>query len=145
MNTYKIKDSLFIIGDKVISYETHVATIEGNKLIEKGKYSRTTSKHIRLVSELLGLEIVHSKKKMKGSFFKFELGVVKLNETGNAISPKSSKIILNMLREGFSYELTVAASKNKISKKDWNLLEKPETLGKDLMRGVGLLSRIDII
>jgi hypothetical protein len=145
MNTYKIKDSLFIIGDKVISYETHVATIEGNKLIEKGKYSRTTSKHIHLVSELLGLEIVHSKKKMKGSFFKFELGVVKLNETGNAISPKSSKIILNMLREGFSYELTVAASKNKISKKDWNLLEKPETLGKDLMRGVGLLSRIDII
>ena len=30
-NTFKLKDNLFMIGNDIISYETHVATIEENK------------------------------------------------------------------------------------------------------------------
>lgn len=144
MNTYKIKDSLFIIGNKVISYETHVATIEGNKLIEKGKYSKTTTKHIYFVSELLGLELVSSSKKMKGSFFKFDIGAVMLNGTENAISPKTSIKILNRLKEGYSYDLAIMTLKNQIPKKDWELIEKPKTIQVDVEKGVRLLSRMGI-
>lgn len=47
--------NLHIEGNKVISYTTHVATIEGDKLLIHGYWSRTTSKHINEVARVYGL------------------------------------------------------------------------------------------
>jgi len=54
----KYKQNLRIEGNKVISYTTHVATIEGDKLIQLGWWSMTTQKHINYVAKELGLELV---------------------------------------------------------------------------------------
>jgi hypothetical protein len=54
----KYKANLRIEGSKVISYVTHVATIEGGKLIQLGYWSQTTQKHINYVANELGLELI---------------------------------------------------------------------------------------
>jgi hypothetical protein len=68
----KLASNLFRDGNNIISYETVVAQIKGSQLIELGKYSRTTSKHIHKVAALYGLEIVQAKKKQP--FYQFEMG-----------------------------------------------------------------------
>jgi len=55
MNRYK--DNLKVEGDKVYSYNTHVATIDGNKLYRLGWWSVTTSKHINYVAKEYGLTV----------------------------------------------------------------------------------------
>lgn len=59
----KVGHNMFVDGNKFISFTTHVATIDGNKLIENGKYSHTTSKHVRKYARLHGLEVVESKER----------------------------------------------------------------------------------
>lgn len=56
-NLPKYKDNLHLDGDKVISYVTHVATINhaDRKLLVHGYWSMTTSKHINYVAALYGL------------------------------------------------------------------------------------------
>jgi hypothetical protein len=61
----KIKDNLFIEGENVISYETVVAKIDGNNLIELGKFSKTTSKHVKAVAELYDLTVIPSTERPK--------------------------------------------------------------------------------
>lgn len=51
----KYKQNLSIIGNQVWSYSTHVATIEGNDLIQLGYWSQTTQKHINYVANQLDL------------------------------------------------------------------------------------------
>lgn len=51
----RYKQNLRIEGTKVISYTTHVATIEGRRLRVLGYWGRTTSKHINYVASELGL------------------------------------------------------------------------------------------
>ena len=68
----KIKNNLYLQSDKVISYETVVATISEGKLIEHGKYSNTTSKHIKDIADLFGLTIVPSTE--RPSFNKLPVG-----------------------------------------------------------------------
>jgi hypothetical protein len=50
--------NLRIDGDRVISYATHVATIEGSTLRVLGYWSKTTTKHINYVATELGLKKV---------------------------------------------------------------------------------------
>jgi hypothetical protein len=65
MNLQKYKQNLKIEGNKVISYVTHVATIEydenynktGN-LIQLGWWSQTTQKHINYVARELNLNLI---------------------------------------------------------------------------------------
>lgn len=54
------KQNLRIDGDKVISYATHVATIDraNSTLLVHGWWSKTTSKHINYVASELGLNKV---------------------------------------------------------------------------------------
>jgi hypothetical protein len=59
----KVGHNMFVDGNKFISFTTHVATIEGDKLIENGKYSATTSKHVSKYAKAMGLEVVRSKDK----------------------------------------------------------------------------------
>jgi hypothetical protein len=59
----KVGHNMFVDGNKFISFTTHVATIEGDKLIENGKYSATTSKHVSKYAKAMGLEVVRSKER----------------------------------------------------------------------------------
>ena len=56
----KYKQNLRIEGDKVISYTTHVATIDhkNGTLTVLGYWSKTTSKHINHVASELNLQII---------------------------------------------------------------------------------------
>ena len=55
--TLRVKPNLHIEGDSIISYETEVARIHPDGIEVFGKYSRTTSKQITLLAEMLGLPI----------------------------------------------------------------------------------------
>lgn len=44
---------------RVYSYDTHVATQQGDRLIELRYYSVTTRKHINYAAEQLGLRVQH--------------------------------------------------------------------------------------
>lgn len=56
----RYKQNLRIEGNRVISYTTHVATIDGNKLHELGWWSVTTQKHINYVAKELDLQLIKS-------------------------------------------------------------------------------------
>ena len=56
LNRYK--ENLRIDGDRVISYSTHVATIEGDRLRVLGYWSKTTTKPVNYVAAELGLKKV---------------------------------------------------------------------------------------
>lgn len=58
MNKYK--QNLKIVGDQVISYTTHVATINESEgiLYQLGWWSKTTQKHINYVAKELNLRII---------------------------------------------------------------------------------------
>tara|TARA_R100000654_G_scaffold21258_1_gene42853 strand:+ start:477 stop:656 length:180 start_codon:yes stop_codon:yes gene_type:complete len=58
MNLEKYKKNLRIEGNKVISYVTHVATIDGDKLRQLGYWSVTTQKHINYVARELNLNLI---------------------------------------------------------------------------------------
>ena len=58
MQLERYKQNLRIEGNKVISYTTHVATIDGNKLRQLGWWSVTTQKHINYVARELNLELI---------------------------------------------------------------------------------------
>ena len=51
----KHKVNLRLDGDKLYSYTTHVATVDGDKLIVLGWWSVTTSRHINYAARELGL------------------------------------------------------------------------------------------
>ena len=57
-NLERYKQNLRIDGNRVISYTTHVATIENGNLIQLGWWSRTTQKHINYVAQELGLNLI---------------------------------------------------------------------------------------
>jgi hypothetical protein len=44
--------------DYAKSYSTLVARVEDSKLIELGRWSKTTTKHVNYVAKQLGLELV---------------------------------------------------------------------------------------
>ena len=58
MRLERYNQNLRIEGNKVISYITHVATIEGNELHQLGYWSMTTQKHINYVARELNLKLI---------------------------------------------------------------------------------------
>lgn len=56
----KYKENLKIVGTQVISYTTHVATIDYSEgtLHQLGYWSKTTQKHINYVAKELNLSII---------------------------------------------------------------------------------------
>lgn len=62
----QIASNLSLDGNMVISYSTHVATIEGDKLILKAwkvngmSKSSTTTKHINKIARLYNLTIINA-------------------------------------------------------------------------------------
>ena len=58
MKMTRYRENLRVYDNKVYSYDTHVATIEGSNLHQLGYWSVTTQKHINYVASELGLNIV---------------------------------------------------------------------------------------
>ncbi len=54
--------NLKVENNKVISYTTHVATIQDKKLLVHGYWSQTTTKHINKVAAQFGLTKVDALK-----------------------------------------------------------------------------------
>lgn len=115
----KLKDNLFRVDNTIISYDTEVATISGNKLIEHGKYSRTTSKHISYAASLYGLEIVRAKE--KEPFYQYEYGV-KCGIPGT-LSRDASSAVSEKIKEGFDYIMALASIES-LGKKDMEIVNK---------------------
>ena len=57
----RYKQNLRIVGDKVYSYSTHVATIEHPNLIQHGWWSVTTQKHINYVAREYNLNTIDNR------------------------------------------------------------------------------------
>ena len=99
--TLKIRDNLFIEGgNSIISYRTHVATIENGRIIEHGKYSRTTSRQISYISGLTGLPVTPSKDKQ--GYWKFDFGV-RCESGTDSLSPVYSEEVLKSMQEGKTF------------------------------------------
>ncbi len=58
MKLLRYNQNLRIDGTRVISYTTHVATIENRNLIQLGWWSQTTQKHINYVAQELNLNLI---------------------------------------------------------------------------------------
>jgi hypothetical protein len=58
MKLRRYNQNLRIEGNKVISYVTHVATIDGSTLKQLGWWSMTIQKHINYVAQELNLELI---------------------------------------------------------------------------------------
>jgi len=120
MQTLKIKENLWVRGNDVISYETIVAKIVGDKLVELGKFSRTTSKHVQEVARRFRLKIEFTKKPKKEYFYKYEQGVK--CETPGALTQKTSLHISDAISEGMDY-LNATASVPNLPKRDLVIIE----------------------
>ena len=61
----RYRQNLHVEGSNVYSYDTHVATIKGNKLLRLGWWSQTTSKHINYVAREYGLTVIDATEEAK--------------------------------------------------------------------------------
>lgn len=93
---YQLSPNLFLDGNKVFSYTTHVAEIKKDKLEVFGKYSRTTSKHIYHVSKIFDLPVEINKDKQK-DFYKLPMGIAAVSPKEKCLSQKTSLFILGKL------------------------------------------------
>ena len=121
METLKLGDNLFRKENEIISYDTIVAHIEDDKLIEHGRYSRTTSKHIGHVARLFNLSVVRAKNKEDG-FYKYDRGEIQINLPG-ALSIKTSTTIATLMGTGSTFLQAVAVIE-KMPKKDLVIVNK---------------------
>jgi hypothetical protein len=121
METLKLRENLFRKGDQIISYDTVVAHIEDDKLIEHGRYSRTTSKHIGHVARIFNLSVVHAKNKEDG-FYKYDTGEISVNIPG-ALSLKTSTTIATLMGTGSTFLQAVAVIE-KMPKRDLEIIDK---------------------
>jgi hypothetical protein len=54
----KYRENLRQDHDRILSYDTHVATIEGDTLRQLGYWSMTTQKHINYAAKELNLTLI---------------------------------------------------------------------------------------
>ena len=122
----KIGNNLFLQGNKVISYETHVADIEGESVQARGKYSSTTSKQMHRLASLLRLKLHVPNKKQ--DFYRHEYGAKFYID--DCLSEKISLYIVSYLRErGLDYTecnsndlLPMLRKIPNVGPKDWRIL-----------------------
>ena len=125
---FKLGNNIFLQGNKIISYETHVADIKEGCIEARGKYSRTTTKQISRVASTLGLAL-HSSDKRK-DFWKHEF-VAKFS-IDNCLSEKISTFIIGYMREKeldylrCSHEdmLPMLITIPNVGPKDWEILKE---------------------
>jgi hypothetical protein len=86
----KIKDNLWIKGNTIVSYETEVATIKDDTILEHGKFTRTTTKHICAIASMFSLKIKTDPNSAGVRFWKFEQGVRCDSPTTKTLSQRIS-------------------------------------------------------
>ena len=136
---FKVSNNLFVVDDRIISYETEVASIDGDSINEGGKFSRTTTRHISKVASLLGKRIIPSK--TKPDFYKHEMGI--RIDYSNCVSPKATALIFEKIKNGIKLEIAIASLKNELPKKDWALL-LPH-IDTKIIKGANMLGRFGVI
>lgn len=117
--TLKIKRNLFVKNNTVISYTTPVAKIQDNQLIDLGKFSRTTGKHLAYIESTFQLNRVRSPKRK--DFYWYMFGVNCSME--NSLSAEVSKIFLQNLGN-FDELIQQLSMRRKFSPKDWLLIKR---------------------
>lgn len=133
---FKLGNNIFLQGNKVISYETHVATIKEDGIHVLGKYSRTTSKQIYKVAYELNLQI--HKSDVKQVFYKHEYGAK--FSIDRCLSQKISEYIIGYMRENgldylkCSYNDMIPMIHNipNVGPSDWAILRDYLRLPKDM-------------
>jgi hypothetical protein len=136
---FKVSNNLFVVDDRIISYETEVASIDGDSINEGGKFSRTTTRHISKVASLLGKRIIPSK--TKPNFYKHEMGI--RIDYSNCVSPKATALIFEKIKNGIKLEIAIASLKRELPKKDWALL-LPH-IDTKIIKGASMLGRFGVI
>ena len=132
---FKLGNNIFLQGDKVISYETHVADIKDGYIEARGKYSRTTSKQISKVASVLKLKLHTSNK--KGDFYRYEYGAK--FSIDNCLSQKISAFIIGYMREkeldylrcSHKDMLPMLITIPNVGPKDWGILKEYLNLPQD--------------
>jgi hypothetical protein len=95
----KVRENLFIQDSSIISYNTHVASIEENRIIQFGKFTRTTGKQISAIASMLKMRIQSNDERV--GFFKLEFGAK--CDPGNCLSNKASKLAMEQMTLGKSF------------------------------------------
>ena len=111
----KIKDNLHIIGNRIYSYETEVASIGKHIITAYSTYSRTTGKHVNFISHLLNLPIVHSTRK-KAAYSKLQYGA--RCKYAGSLSSKASISVVNELKSGANLMTACARCWNSMGNRD---------------------------
>ena len=137
---FKVSNNLFVVEDRIISYETEVAVIDGDSINELGKFSRTTTKHIQKVSTLLGKRIIHALSKTKPDFYKHEMGI--RIDYSNCVSVKATGLIFEKIKNGVNLEIAIASLKHELPKKDWPLLLP--YVDTKIIKGANMLGRFGV-
>lgn len=122
MNVLKLKNNLFRDGNDIISYETIVARIEGTDLIELGKFTATTTKHISYVARLYNLNLIKVDKDNRPYFCEFEYGV-KCTAPG-ALSKETSTVLCTLMRNQDLTYIQALASLDKVPGRDQKLINQ---------------------
>ncbi len=139
---FKVRNNLFVVDNRIISYQTEVAFIDGNSINECGKFSRTTTRHIDEVASLLGKRIISSK--TKPDFYKYEMGI--RIDYLNCVSPKSTALIFEKIKNGIKLEIAIASLKHELPKKDWALLlPHINNINTKIIKGANMLGRFGVI
>lgn len=111
--------NLKVVDNRVISYTTHVATIDGGKLLVHGKWSNTTSRHINTVADDYGLTKVDSPKPEDNSHHKSVALVASLAALFTDNKKESNDWKARMLKAGLS-------TQGLIIPEDWDTLTEDE-------------------
>jgi len=114
-----LDDDLKMKNARIQSYTTMVGFIEDGKVIENGKYSRTTGKHMSFIRSITELPVVSSKEKRH---FGWLWDGVKIAHE-DSISSASSLSILKDFSKGKSF-FEAVASLDKMKKKDSVIAEE---------------------
>jgi hypothetical protein len=114
-----LDDDLKMKNAGIQSYETFVGFIEDGKVVENGKFSRTTTKHMNEIRSITGLPGESSKDRKL--FWWLPYGVRMPYE--DSISSESSSSILRALSSGKTF-FEAVASLDVIKKKDYRIIEE---------------------
>jgi hypothetical protein len=103
----------------IVSYDTAIAEIdwESWKIISYGKFSRTSTKHVAKVKELLDMPVEESSKKKIVNFYEYELGEYKMRKGAKDLSVDLSKYFLESMKKWRSLELALVDTRGSIKSK----------------------------
>jgi hypothetical protein len=118
----KLGENLFLRENVIISYTTEVGDIVDGFIHTKGKYSRTTTKHISTASARLGKGVVWNQSKTP--FFQYEEGV-RIGRPANLLKPATGLKIMDHMKEGWTFiESAVLLLTDKINGEDRMILSQ---------------------